>query len=44
MLVLISPAKIQNFKPQTVTELYTLPEFLKQSEQLIHLIKKLSTC
>ena len=43
MLVLISPAKIQNFKPQTVTELYTLPEFLKQSEQLIHLIKKLST-
>ena len=43
MLVLISPAKIQNFKPQTVTELYTLPEFLKQSEQLIQLIKELST-
>lgn len=43
MLVLISPAKIQNFKPQTVTEQYTLPEFLKQSEQLIQLIKELST-
>ena len=43
MLVLISPAKIQNFKPQSVTEQYTLPEFLKQSEQLIQLIKELST-
>jgi len=42
MLVLISPAKIQNFKPQSVTEQYTLPEFLKQSEQLIQLIKGLS--
>lgn len=43
MLVLISPAKIQNFNPQSVTEQYTLPEFLKQSEQLIQLIKELST-
>lgn len=43
MLVLISPAKIQNFKPQSVTEQYTLPEFLKQSEQLIQLIKELSS-
>lgn len=42
MLILLSPAKIQNFKPLAVTEFYSQPEFSNEARQLIRLIKKLS--
>ena len=41
MLVLLSPAKIQNFKPENITDLHSQPEFINETKQLIHLIKKL---
>lgn len=43
MLILLSPAKIMNFKPQKVTEKYTLPQFIDEAEQLIELLKELTT-
>jgi len=42
MLVLLSPAKIQNFKPENITDLHSQPEFINETKQLIHLIKNLS--
>ncbi len=42
MIVLLSPAKIQNFKPQNSITEYTLPEFMKQAEELMNLIRELS--
>jgi len=42
MLLLLSPAKIQNFSPQQYTQEYTMPEFLEAAETLIHKIKLLS--
>lgn len=42
MLILLSPAKIQNIKPMAITELNSQPEFLNEARQLIRLIKKLS--
>lgn len=42
MLILFSPAKIQNFKPIAVTELYSQPEFLNETRQIVRLIKNLS--
>ncbi|MCC8146390.1 MAG: peroxide stress protein YaaA [Bacteroidales bacterium] len=35
MLIILSPAKIQNFRPQRVIEDYTLPSFMKEAEELI---------
>jgi len=42
MLLLLSPAKIQNFEPQQVVTNYTLPEFMAEAEILAHKIKQLS--
>jgi len=42
MLILLSPAKIQNFQPQKLISEYTLPEFLKEAESLVHEIRQLS--
>lgn len=42
MLLLLSPAKIQNFKPQHYVNEFTLPQFMTEAEQLISKIKELS--
>ncbi|MGC3977727.1 MAG: peroxide stress protein YaaA [Paludibacteraceae bacterium] len=42
MIVLLSPAKIQNFKPQHQVAVYTLPDFLSKSTKLIDKLKTLS--
>jgi cytoplasmic iron level regulating protein YaaA (DUF328/UPF0246 family) len=42
MILLLSPAKIQNFAPQQYVKDYTLPEFLDSAEILVNKIKKLS--
>jgi cytoplasmic iron level regulating protein YaaA (DUF328/UPF0246 family) len=41
MLILLSPAKIQNFKPQQVTDLYSMPHFMKEAKQLVNLMRQL---
>lgn len=43
MLIVLSPAKIQNFKEQNYTFEPTLPSYLKEASSLIRLIKQLST-
>lgn len=42
MLILLSPAKIQNFKPQDQITDFTLPQFMDEAEQLINLMRNLS--
>jgi cytoplasmic iron level regulating protein YaaA (DUF328/UPF0246 family) len=42
MLILLSPAKIQNFAPQQLTNTFTQPTFLKEAEKLVHEIRQLS--
>ena len=42
MLLLLSPAKIQNFTPQHYVKDYTIPEFLTAAEILVDKIKQLS--
>ena len=42
MLILLSPAKIQNFKPQNFTEQFSIPEFMKEAGKLVDLIRELS--
>jgi uncharacterized protein len=42
MILLLSPAKIQNFTPQQYVTEYTLPEFLGAAEILVNKIKQLS--
>jgi len=42
MLILLSPAKIQNFMPQQFVTEFTQPEFLKEAERLVHEIRQLS--
>lgn len=42
MLILLSPAKIQNFKPQEVVKSFTLPEYINEAEQLVELLRELS--
>jgi cytoplasmic iron level regulating protein YaaA (DUF328/UPF0246 family) len=39
MLIILSPAKIQNFKPQSVTDKYTQPVFFNEAEELINLLR-----
>lgn len=43
MLILLSPAKIQNFKPQEVTNKFTQPVFMKEAEQLVGLMRELNS-
>ena len=42
MILLLSPAKIQNFTSQQYVNDYTLPVFLDSAEKLVHKIKQLS--
>ena len=42
MILLLSPAKIQNFTSQQYVNDYTLPAFLDSAEILVHKIKQLS--
>jgi len=42
MLIIISPAKIMNMKPQTLVSDYTIPEFLDKSEKLVEYMRQLS--
>lgn len=43
MLILLSPAKIQNFKPQDFITDYTKPFFMDEAEQLVELMRDLSS-
>ena len=42
MLILLSPAKIQNFKQELITERFTIPEFLAEAGKLVELMRDLS--
>lgn len=42
MIILLSPAKIQNFDKQTVTTSYTQPSFINEADELIQLLRQLS--
>jgi len=42
MLILLSPAKIQNFKPEQLVREHSQPEFMKEAESLVHEIRQLS--
>src|SRR5664280_1016169 len=42
MILLLSPAKIQNFTPQSYVADFTMPEFLDDAEKIVHKIKELS--
>ena len=42
MLIILSPAKIQNFKPQSVTREYTLPIHMQEASTLIQELLPLS--
>lgn len=42
MLILLSPAKIQNFEPQKITTEYTVPQFIDEAEQLVQALNELS--
>ncbi|VBB44737.1 conserved hypothetical protein [uncultured Paludibacter sp.] len=42
MIILLSPAKIQNYKPQNQIADYTLPLFISKSEKVISKLKELS--
>ena len=43
MLILLSPAKILNFKPQTIISDFTIPEFSKEAKELIRLLQNLTS-
>jgi uncharacterized protein len=42
MLIVVSPAKNLDFKPQNLVSRYTSPEFTEQSEQLVTALRKLA--
>ncbi len=42
MLILLSPAKIQNFKAQHILSEYTQPDFIDEAQYLVNELKKLS--
>jgi len=41
MLILLSPTKIQNFKPEQVTDKCSMPYFMKEAKELVNLMRKL---
>lgn len=43
MLLLLSPAKIQNFIPQSYCSEYSIPAFMAEAENLVERVKELST-
>lgn len=42
MLIIISPAKIQNFKQEKITMGHTMPDFLDEAEDLVNQVRQLS--
>jgi len=42
MLLIISPAKILNFKPQTVSNKFTIPEFIEDAQKLMNELQQFS--
>jgi uncharacterized protein len=42
MLILLSPAKIQNFEKHPFGSFYSIPEFMKEAGQLVKLMRQLS--
>ncbi len=42
MIILLSPAKIQNFNKQVVTSKFSIPQFLKEASELVELMRQLS--
>ncbi len=42
MLILLSPAKIQNFKQLEILKTFTIPEYIDESEKLVELLRELS--
>lgn len=42
MLTILSPAKIQNFEPQTVTTQFSKPVFMAEAQELVELMRGLS--
>ena len=42
MIILLSPAKIQNFNSQQVLQEFTQPEFIKEADKLVKVIRQLS--
>lgn len=42
MLILLSPAKIQNFEKHSFGSFYSTPEFMKEAGQLVRLIRQLA--
>jgi hypothetical protein len=42
MIILLSPAKIQNFNSQQVLQEFTQPEFIKEANKLVKVIRQLS--
>jgi len=42
MLIVLSPAKIQNFSPQHLLKAFTQPEFLNEAETLVQEMRQLS--
>ncbi|MEI7503833.1 MAG: peroxide stress protein YaaA [Paludibacter sp.] len=42
MLIILSPAKIQNFAPQQLLKSFTQPEFLNEAETLVNEMRQLS--
>lgn len=42
MIIILSPAKILNFKEQTTTDKFTMPEFMTKAESLVKLMRDLS--
>ena len=42
MIILLSPAKIQNFDKQHITSKYTIPEFSDEANELVNLMRQLS--
>lgn len=43
MLMILSPAKIQNFNPQSITSDYTLPVFMNEADELIKELRSYSS-
>ena len=42
MITILSPAKIQNFQPQTVTTQFSKPQFMSEAKELVGLMQQLS--
>jgi cytoplasmic iron level regulating protein YaaA (DUF328/UPF0246 family) len=41
MITILSPAKIQNFNKQNITEKYSMPVFMNEAEQIVEIIRRL---